>query len=124
MVVGIGLHSSLLTSFKGQVEKESNKGLGLLERIERNEPFAGGGVTLGYEPLGFDAMHFHSWLCNFSPEEIGKKLGIRMNENGLLSSLADGIRTTDFVRQHGAEMAIWEPWLVASYSTQNSGQTV
>ncbi len=124
MVVGIGLHSSLLTSFKGQVEKESNKGLGLLERIERNEPFAGGGVTLGYEPLGFDAMHFHSWLCNFSPEEIGKTLGIRMNENGLLSSLADGIRTTDFVRQHGAEMAIWEPWLVASYSTQNSGQTV
>jgi hypothetical protein len=117
IVVGIGLHISLLTSFKSQVDKDSNRGLGLLERLEHSEPLAVGGVTLGYEPLGFDAMHFHSWLCNFSPEEIAEQLDIRTNENGLLSSLVDGKRTTEFARGHDAESAIWEPWLVASYPT-------
>jgi len=114
MVVGIGLHNSLIGSFKSQLEKEANRGLGLLERIDRQDRLASGGVTLGYEPLGFSAMHFHSWLCNCSPEEIGEKLGVRINENGLLSSLADGLRTTDLVRE-GGESAIREPWLVVRY---------
>ena len=118
IVVGIGLHSSLEASFKSQLEKESNRGLGLLERIERRETLGDGGVTMGYEPLGFDAMHFHSWLCNYSPEEIHERVGVQINDNGLFSSLADGIRTTDFVRERG-ERAIWEPWQVVNYSTQN-----
>jgi hypothetical protein len=114
LVVGIGLHDSLVESFKNQLEKEANRGLGLLERIERKEALASGGINLGYEPLGFNAMHFHSWLCNYSPEEIEEKLGVRINKNGLLSTLADGIQTTDFVREWG-ERAIWEPWLVVTY---------
>jgi hypothetical protein len=114
IVVGIGLHNSLIESFNNQLEKESNRGSGLLDRIERKEALASGGITLGYEPLGFDAMHFHSWLCNYSPEEIAEELGVGLNENGLLSTLADGIRTTDFVREWG-EAAIWEPWLVVNY---------
>jgi hypothetical protein len=123
MVVGIGLHSSLVTSFKIQLEKESNRGLGLLERIERKELLAEDGTTLGYEPLGFDAMNFHSWLCSYSPEALANQTGIQINENGLLSTLDDGIRTTGLVREEG-EQAIWEPWLVVSYATQKLKQTI
>lgn len=118
IVVGIGLHDSLIASFKRQLEKESNKGLGLLERLERRETLRRGGVELGFEPLGFNAMHFHSWLCNYAPEEIEEPLAVRMNENDLFGSLADGIRVTNFVREHG-EQAIWEPWLVVEYLPQN-----
>jgi hypothetical protein len=118
IVVGIGLHDSLIGSFKGQLEKEANKGSGLLERLERREILRSSGVELGFEPLGFNAMHFHSWLCNYSPEEIEETLGVHINENGLFGSLAAGIRATNFVREHG-EQAIWEPWLVAEYSPQN-----
>ena len=118
IVVGIGLHDSLIGSFKSQIEKESNKGLGLLERLERRETLRSSGVELGFEPLGFDAMCFHSWLCNYTPEEIEEPLAVRINENGLFGSLADGIRVTNFVREHG-EQAIWEPWLIAEYLPQN-----
>lgn len=118
IVVGIGLHDSLIGSFKSQLEKESNKGLGLLERLERRETLHSSGIELGFEPLGFNAMHFHSWLCNCSPEEIEEPLDVRINEDGLFGNLADGIRTTNFVREHG-EQAIWEPWLVAEYLPQN-----
>lgn len=111
MIVGIGLHNSLEKSFKDQLPKESNRGLGLVERLERKEPMARDGASLGFEPLGFDAMHFHSWLCNYTPEEIEEKLGVRINGNGLISSLSDAVRTTDFVREHGC-VAIWEPWLI------------
>ena len=112
------MHSSLEASFKSQLEKEANKGLGLLERLEGRETLRSSGVELGFEPLGFSGMHFHSWLCNYSPEEIEEPLAVRINENGLFGSLADGIRATNFVREHG-EQAIWEPWLVAEYLPQN-----
>lgn len=89
-----------------------------MERVEGRETLRSGGVELGFEPLGFNAMHFHSWLCNYSPEEIEEPLAVRINENGLFGSLADGIRVTDFVRVHG-EKAIWEPWLIVEYFPKN-----
>jgi hypothetical protein len=73
---------------------------------------------MGYEGLGFDAMHFHSWLCNHSPEKMQEEFGVRINKDGLFSSLSDGVRAADFLRKHGCS-AIWEPWLVVNYSTQN-----
>jgi hypothetical protein len=117
-VVGIGLHTSLLASFAAQLEKDVNRGYGMIERLRKRSPLAAGGVSYGYEPLGFEACHFHSWLCNSLPEEVAAVLAIRPNANGLISEFEDAIRATEYIRRPGtgAEPVIWEPWLVVAYS--------
>ncbi|HEV2221457.1 MAG TPA: hypothetical protein VGR84_00475 [Candidatus Acidoferrales bacterium] len=117
-IIGIGLHTSLLPSFYGQLEKDMNQGSGLVDRVGRMEPLADGGSLLGYEPLGYEAMHFHTWLCHSAPDEAQKLFGIRPNQNGLISKLEDAIQVTENLVRTGAEPAIWEPWLLVNYSLE------
>lgn len=115
-IIGIGLHTSLLPSFYGQLEKDINRGYGLVDRIDRKDLLADGGNLLGYEPLGYEAVHFHTWLCHYAPDEAEKLFGVRPNENGLISKLQDAIQITENLVSTGAEPAIWEPWLLVNYS--------
>jgi hypothetical protein len=117
-IVGIGLHKSLLPSFYGQLEKDANRGYGLLERVELKESLADGGTVLGYEPLGFETTHFHTWLCHYMPDEAKKLFGVRPNENGLVADLQDAIQVTEHMVRTGAEEAIWEPWLLVKYAVE------
>jgi len=116
-VVGIGLHQSLLESFQSQLSKDVNKGLGLLELVNERRPPAEGGNPVGFEPLGFEATKFHSWLCHYAPDEAYKRFGIRPNHLGLIDRLEDARQVNDYLLQTGAEPAIWEPWLVLDYTT-------
>ncbi len=120
-VVGIGLHISLLDSFESQVEKDVNRGLGLLELVREKCPPAEGGLALGFEPLGFDATVFHSWLCHYAPDEVFKRFGIRPNQLGLIDGLDDAKRVNDYLLETGAEPAMWEPWLVLDYTAKSHG---
>lgn len=115
-IIGMGLHTSLLPSFYGQLEKDMNRGSGLLDRVDRKDLLADGGSLLGYEPLGYEALHFHTWLCHYAPDEAAKLFGVRPNENGLISKLEDAIQITEHLVKTGAEPAIWEPWLLVKYS--------
>src|SRR5438270_11392752 len=72
-VVGIGLHRSRLESFASQIGKDINKGSGLLELVNEGRSPADGGNPLGFEPLGFRATTFHSWLCHYAPDEVYKR---------------------------------------------------
>jgi len=92
-----------------------NRGYGLIERIEARHSLAGGGKALGYEPLGYEATMFHSWLCHNIPVEAHSRFGIRPNGAGFIESLADAVRVTEDMKATGAEPAIWEPWLVVQY---------
>jgi hypothetical protein len=114
-IVGIGLHTSLLPSFYGQLEKDMNRGYGLVGRVDRKDLLADGGSLLGYEPLGYEAVHFHSWLCHYAPDEVAKLFGVRPNQNGLISKLEDAIQITEHLVKTGAEPGIWEPWLLVKY---------
>lgn len=113
-LVGIGLHPSLLTSVYAQQDKDVNRGYGLLERLELKAPLAPGEV-LGYEPLGYDGMHFHSWLCHDAPKIAWEELKISTNQHGFLGTLDDAKSVTEHLIATGAEPAIWEPWLVVQY---------
>jgi hypothetical protein len=115
-VVGIALHTSLLDSFESQLTKDVNKGLGLVELVNEGRPPAEGGKALGFEPLGFEATKFHSWLCHYAPDEVYKRLGIRPNQHGLIQKLDDARRVNEYLVQTGAEPAIWEPWLLLDYA--------
>jgi len=119
-VVGIGLHTSLLDSFQSQLLKDANHGLGLLELVNEKRPPADGGNVLGFEPLGFDATKFHSWLCHYAPDEAYKRFGIRPNQLGLIDSLDDAKKVNEYLLQTGAEQAIWEPWLLLDYAPNGS----
>jgi hypothetical protein len=116
-VVGIALHLSLLDSFQSQLSKDVNKGVGLLELVNERRPPAEGGNPVGFEPLGFEATKFHSWLCHYAPDEVYKRFGIRPNHLGLMDRLEDARQVNDYLLQTGAEPAIWEPWLVLDYTT-------
>jgi hypothetical protein len=116
LILGSGLHESLLPSLDEQKHRDINRGFGLVERIHRRQAVAPGTV-LGFEPLGFEAVSFHSWLCNDFPEEVNKKLGIQPGPNGLITDLADAIRVTEHIRQAEAEPAIWLPWLIVQYAS-------
>jgi hypothetical protein len=114
-VLGIGLHTSLLESFKSQLSKDVNNGLGLAELVDKKLPLAESGVPLGYEPLGFGGTSFHSWLCHDAPQEAHKRFGIRPNQFGLIDKFEDARQVNDYLLQTGAEPGIWEPWLLLNY---------
>ena len=114
-VVGIGLHKSLLESFESQLAKDVNKGLGLAELVNAGRSPTEGGNALGFEPLGFEATKFHSWLCHSGPDEVYKRFRIRPNQLGLIEKLNDARQANEYLLETGAEPAIWEPWLLFDY---------
>jgi hypothetical protein len=114
-VVGIGLHTSLLESFESQLPKDVNRGLGLVELVNEKRPPAEGGNALGFEPLGFEATKFHSWLCHYAPDEMYKRFGIRPNHFGFIDRFDEARQVNEYLLQTGAEPAIWEPWLLLDY---------
>src|ERR1700726_2079517 len=115
-VVGIGLHQNLLESFESQLTKDVNKGLGLLELVKERRPPADGGNAVGFEPIGFEATKFHSWLCPYAPDDVYKRFGILPNQLGLIDKLEDARTVNDYLLNSGAEPAIWEPWLLLDYT--------
>jgi hypothetical protein len=116
IVVGIGLHPDLVESFLSQINKDPNDGSGLIEQVKRGAPLSPVGQPLGFEPLGFEGMAFHSWLCHGATPEAEAKLGVRTNQNGLISDFHDAVRVTEHLVATGAEPAIWEPWLLMRYT--------
>jgi hypothetical protein len=118
-VVGIALHKSLLDSFESQLAKDINRGIGLVELVNERRPPAEGGTGLGFEPLGFEATKFHSWLCHYAPDEAYKRFGIRPNHLGLIDRLEDARQVNDYLLETGAEPAIWEPWLLLDYAPKS-----
>jgi hypothetical protein len=119
-VVGIGLHTSLLESFHSQLTKDINQGLGLAELVTQKLPLAEGGVPLGFEPLGFEGTHFHSWLCHGTPDEAFKHFDIRPNQFGLIDTFESARRVNQYLLATEAEPAIWEPWLVVDYAAKRA----
>lgn len=114
LLVGIGLHTSLVPLLKDQRTRDINKGYGLIERIGQHQCLSPGEV-LGFEPLGFEAMSFHSWICNDFPDSVDKDLKIQPAANGFISVFADALEVTEYIRKEGGEPAIWLPWLIVQY---------
>ncbi|MBY0373112.1 MAG: hypothetical protein K2Q23_03910 [Bryobacteraceae bacterium] len=123
ILVGIGLHKSLTRLIEVQRSRDIGYGIGLVQRMARRRRLRAGRV-LGYEPLGFEGMKFHSWVCNWFPESVGKDLGIRPAANGFLSSFADARRVNQYIRRGRAEPAIWLPWLVVQYGSEGAEETL
>ena len=119
VLTGIALPREMVNEFLIEEKPASNEGTpGAYEAISRHEPLAPGGEILGYEILGYEAGGFHSWLCNGLETVIYEQFQILPNKHGLIDSLDDAMKTTDYISRDkvGAEPVIWQPWLIATYS--------
>jgi hypothetical protein len=73
----------------------------------------------GFEVLGIDlGGTFHTFLCNYLEVPYRDELGLTFNHNGLLASLADAQRASEYTNldSTAAEPVSWHPWLVVEYS--------
>ena len=48
-------------------------------------------------------------------DEMYKPFGIRPNQLGLIDQPEDARQVNEYLRQTGAELAIWEPWLLLDF---------
>jgi len=61
-------------------------------------PLDSSGEVLGFEPLGFEATKFHSWLCHNSPVDAFEKFGIGTNSKGFIDKFDDALHVTQHLK--------------------------
>ncbi|MHC4976429.1 MAG: hypothetical protein ACYTF7_07465, partial [Planctomycetota bacterium] len=71
----------------------------------------------GFESLGLDYDHFHSYLCKSLETDCVDKLGIKINKYGRFDSFEDCEKATDYIALDsiGAEPVCWFSWCVREY---------
>ena len=69
---------------------------------------------LGYEILGEDRGSFCSFICNHLETDLKQKLGIKLNQYGLIDCYNLAIKATDYINlpKTGAEPLLWQPWAI------------
>jgi hypothetical protein len=62
-------------------------------------------TMLGFEIIGYDLNHFHSFVCNSLENDFCNKLNISLNSNGYISDFEEAIRATEYcnLESTGAE---------------------
>lgn len=70
---------------------------------------------IGFDILGFEYGSCHSFICNSLEKEYSDKLGIKLNENGLIESFEDACKATEFTNlpETAAEPVLWIPWSIS-----------
>lgn len=126
VVIGIGLDKAHANPFLQQpdlvplpvaVDPQNDHG-GVSQRLERREPLTAGGRALGYELLGMDVPPLTSWAVNDLPVLVHDRLGISVNEDGLITSFDEASRAAKFISRPDvpSEPLSWTPWLIVQYS--------
>jgi hypothetical protein len=113
-LLGIVIPASHVDALMGSIARPTGLSLTLLQR---QAPFLGG-QPLGFEILGDKgAVSFYSFLCNSLEHDYCDRLGLTLNEHGLLGTYSDAERAAAYTNQEesGAEPVLWLPWLVLDY---------
>ncbi|MGW4651849.1 hypothetical protein [Kitasatospora sp. NPDC004289] len=67
-----------------------------------------GGTRLGWEVIGYDAGHLHTWRCHDPSADALAELGVRTGPDGLFADLADAERVAAVLNGWSADRpAIW-----------------
>jgi hypothetical protein len=117
-LLGFGLPEPLVDEFLTEARPDAGQGApGIYQAIEIGAPLADGGMSRGYEPLGYDYGAFHSFICNSLGNDYASVLELDFNEHGRFSNLSACECAVQYTRldSTGAEPALWQPWLVVEY---------
>jgi hypothetical protein len=119
-IVGMGMAAESVDEVLADHPDVPGMGMyGYVETLRRRQPLAPGGLELGYELLGEELGGvFHSWHCNNLEPVVHEKLGIEVNQYGLIGDLEAARRAAEFVARPdmGAEPVTWRPWLLVTYA--------
>ncbi len=112
VVLGIGLlerHAAAVL----EVESQS----AVAERLALGDALEERGTALGYELLGLDVPPLVSWAANHLPALVHDRLGIRVNEDGLIASFDDACSAAELISRPdvASEPLPWWPWLLVEY---------
>jgi len=123
VVIGIGLEQATANPFLQQPDLVQRSVIvdpqnGVSQRLQRREPMTAGGRALGYELLGMDVPPLTSWAVNDLPVLVHDRLGISVNEDGLITSFDEASRAAEFISRLDvpSEPLDWTPWLIVRYS--------
>lgn len=74
-------------------------------------------TVLGYEILGFEYGVFHSYICNGLEDDYYNKYKLKLNDNGLISTLEEAEMLSDYTNKEieGTEPVLWLPWIILEY---------
>ena len=95
-----------------QMDNNFRSPYGIVISLKRkNLVFMKDSDLIGYEIICHDLGNFHSFLCNSLEKAFLEKLDIHLNRRGLISSLEDAIRASNFcnTEESGAEPGYWLP---------------
>ncbi|MGH9887096.1 MAG: hypothetical protein ACREBE_16340 [bacterium] len=125
VTLGLALHRNHAAEFLEENAPRDGQGAGGVYDIlvkKRSPPT--GGIILGFEPLGFECGHAHSWLCNALEKECFQALGIRPNLNGFLQTDGETERVIRHISRAevGAVPVQWLPWMILDYTAESSKQ--
>jgi hypothetical protein len=124
-LLGIGLAADLVDSFVSiaapplpEPGHSPAAPTGVYEVLAARKPLEGGGVTRGFEVLGYDvAGTFCSFRCNELETDFERHLGVQFIAWGLLDDEAMARRCAEYAGRPevGTCASFWHPWLVLEY---------
>jgi hypothetical protein len=88
---------------------------GIFQCLDQKKPLSDNGKLLGYEVLGYDTNHFHSYLCNGLQIEY-PNLGIELNSYGFITSIEQATEAAEYISGlEGVEVDLYLPWMIREY---------
>lgn len=121
VILGIGLHQDLVQTFLAENEQSrpGERTDGIVTMLGKNKQLASGGFAKGFEVLGKEYSHLHTWMCNARNERF-----IRAAENPAFLPNASGLFDTFEVARYlsnpshsymTSQVERWLPWLIVQY---------
>ncbi|KQV15683.1 MULTISPECIES: hypothetical protein [unclassified Kitasatospora] len=82
----------------------------LLGNLWRPPALAEGGTRIGWEVLGYELGHLHTWLCSDLHRDAVAELGVRTGPFGLLADRADAEKVADWANARAdTDPVTWFP---------------
>jgi hypothetical protein len=108
-----GEHRNIFLNEEKQ-EGENAGSYGIWQILKKKQPIDITQGLLGYEVLGFEMGGFHSFICNSLENEFSEKLGISLNNHGLIQKYSEASKAADYTQMPsvGSEPALWQPWAI------------
>lgn len=112
-LLGIGLPEEFVQLFLRETTEwyRGHPICGVFQAVARRSPIADGGVSLGYEPLGYEPVTAPGLRNHISEERTVRLASQHLNEHGRFADL----RTCIWAVEAEEEQAVWSPWLIVEY---------
>lgn len=113
-IIGIALPNKFRDIF---LEEQDDLRYGVCKNLSQSLRINMEGIVLGYEILGFEYGGFHSYICNGLEDYYYDKYNLKLNDNGLISTLDEAEILADYTNREieGAEPVLWLPWVLLEY---------